>query len=533
MIQNNPETTLYDVVIIGSGLAGLASAVRLGEESRKLRVGVLSAGSGASASISGLNAVATPKPYGDSNQQYIRDMLQIGEHLGSIGMVEQMCCVVSRCVEWLEHRGVEFARRDGKLLQRHASGCTFPRTLYHSGGLLGPHMMQKLRSRLLDSGVDLIDQTVCTSLLTDGGSVRGIVATGPSDANRMLLAPVVVAAWGGVGRLFPESTYPKDVDGRTLAMAFDCGARLIDLEFVEYEPTVIIWPPEASGELLPTALFGDGAHLLNRDYERFILGVRSQGETGCPKTVMNRAIWQEISDGRGSEHGGVYGDLRHVPRSTVAAYPWFYERIVNSGLDPSKDLLELRPMAHGHLGGMEVDPGYQSLVDGLYAVGEAVGGIHGACRLAGNATTQALVSGILGAESILGRTIVSKSPSVPKLPHIKRNAEAAQSLLPEVKSILEKISGPTRDADTLETCIEELSTLLNSPKTSEDEPARQSALSALLIAQSSLLRTESRGHHYRTDYPLLDQSWQASIELYRGADGAVQWKRIDSAAGRP
>ena len=528
MIQKNPEATRYDIVIIGSGLAGLASAVRLGEESRKLRIGVVSTGTGASASISGLNAVAAANPYGDSNQQHIEDMLQVGEHLGSAGMVEEMCRAVSRCVEWLEDRGVEFAREHGKLLQRHASGCTFPRTLYHGGGLLGPHIMQKLRARLADSGVDLLDKTVCTSLLTDEGSVKGIAVEGPPGVRRMLLAPVVVAAWGGVGRLFPESTYPEDVDGRTLAMAYDCGARLIDLEFVEYEPTVIVWPPKARGELLPTAIFGDGAYLLNRNHERFILGVRSQGEAGCPKTVMNRAIWQEISDGRGSEHGGVYGDLRHVPLSTVAAYPWFYERIVKSDLDPSKELLEIKPMAHGHLGGIEVDAGYQSLVDGFYAVGEAMGGIHGACRLAGNATTQALVSGILGAESILGRTATSKSPSVPvpQLPPIRRNAEAAQRLLSEIRSILKKISGPSRDADALETCIEELGALLNSPKISNDEPTRQSALSALLIARSSLLRTESRGHHYRSDFPFLDPGWQASIELYRGEDGTAQWSKV-------
>ena len=531
MIQSNPETTLYDVVIIGGGLAALASAVRLGEESRKLRIGVVSAGSGASAYISGLNAVATPNPYGDSNQQYIQDMLQIGEYLGSVGMVEEMCLAVSRCLKWLEDQGVEFARQDGKLLQRHASGSTFPRTLYHSGGLLGAHIIQKLQAHLVDSGVDLLDETLCTSLLTDEGRARGMVAEGPPGVNRILLAPVVVAAWGGVGRLFPESTYPEDVDGRTLAMAYDCGARLIDLEFVEYEPTVIVWPPKARGKLLPTALFGDGAYLLNRDHERFILGVRSQREAGCPKTVMNRAIWQEISDGRGSEHGGVYASLRHVPLSTVAAYPWFYERIVKSDLDPSKDLLEVKPMPHGHLGGIEVDPSYQSFIDGLYAVGEAMGGIHGACRLAGNATTQALVSGILGAESILGRAATSKSPSVSQLPPFKRNEEAAQSLLPEIRSILKKISGPTRDAGSLETCIEELRELLNSPNTSEDEPTRQSALSALLITQSSMLRTESRGHHYRTDFPFLDQSWQASIELYRGEDGTVRWNRVERSTG--
>ncbi len=125
---------------------------------------------------------------------------------------------------------------------------------------------------------------------------------------------------------------------------------------------------------------------------------------------------------------------------------------------------------------------------------------------------------------------------VPQLPPIKRNAEAAQRLLPEIRSILKKISGPSRagpsrDADALETCIEELGALLNSPKISEDDPTRQSALSALLIARSSLLRTESRGHHYRSDFPFLDPGWQASIELYRGEDGTAQWNRIERSAG--
>jgi aspartate oxidase len=521
------EILEFDAVVVGGGLAGLSAAVRLLTARKELRVAIVFQGTGASACISGLNAVIFSPHNADSMEQYAQDTMETGFHIGDPGLVSTMCREAARGVKFLQECGIEFACRDsGGLARRHASGSTYPRTLHQSGGLLGRQIIKKMLDLSRQNGATLIERTSCHQVLVNEGSTAGVVTEKADGSYQVLRAPIVVVAWGGAGTLFPETTYPADVDGRGLAIAFECGARLVDLEFIEFEPTVMVWPPAAKGELFLTALLGEGAHLRNLRGERFLLRDRPQGEAGCPKTILNRAIWRELSEGRGTEHHAIYADLRHLPLRTVQAFSWFYERLQAAGLDPQRDLLEVAPVPHSHSGGIAVNSSYQTDITGLYAVGEAMGGIHGACRMAGNSATQALVSGLLSAEAILNPGTVRK-PSLPtSVQPVFKDERIRKRLLPEVKASLARALGPVRNADTLKKGMEDLTRLHECRQVAQDDFTRQTILSGLLLIQASLFRLESRGAHFRSDYPLMSDEWLARIEVKREADGVMNCRKV-------
>lgn len=511
----------YKAIIVGSGLAGLSTAARLVETGEKA-LAIVASGYGGTPYIAALNAVMTPNIWGDTPQQHALDMLQAGYDLNDRILVEEMCDAAPRCIEFLQRWGINFAvEQNGQLSRRHTSGSRYPRSLCQKTDILGRQLFTVLREALKRQGVTFYNEANCVQVLVEDQVTQGIRIVDRGGTNlRNLYAPVVVAAWGGAGHLFPESTYPGDIDGRGIAMAYEAGAGLIDLEFVEFEPMVCIWPLAAKGEPCPTAMLGEGAYLLNSEQERFLLKIRSQGEAGAPKTLINRAIWQELAAGKGSPHGGVYVDLRHIPVDVLKGYPWFYNRVSKAGVDLSTDLLEVGPMAHSHCGGMKVTSNYQTSVNGLFAVGEAMGGIHGACRLAGNAATQALVSGVLGAEGILKGEFRMGSFQERK-PQYSSDPEVRTQITPHVRQVVGEALGPERNQTGLEKGKDKLCEILASSEVKRDTLARQTALSALLMMESALLRCESRGSHFRKDYPETMKSWQSSLELTRGVDGEI------------
>jgi aspartate oxidase len=410
------------------------------------------------------------------------------------------------------------------LLRRHASGSTYPRTLHQKSGLLGNQITTTLLDIVSRKGAVIARGSTCRHLLVNQAKIAGLLVEDKDGVYQVIEAPVVVVAWGGVGNLFPESTNPSDVDGSGLAIAFESGASLVDLEFIEFEPTVMIWPPKVKGELFLTALFGEGAYLRNGQEERFLLRLRPQGEAGCPKTVLNKAIWHEIAEGRGTNHHGVYADLRHIPPEKIRPFSWFYHRLNSAGLDPGKDLLEVAPSPHSHSGGIAVNTSsYETDIAGLYAIGEAAGGIHGACRMAGNSATQALVSALLCGDDILNS--VHSAPSLPVgTPQPRKNERIRRELLPKIGEIIGHSLGPIRCAETLQKGFDNLISLY--PKSTDDEFTRHRILCGLLLVQASFFRRESRGNHFRSDYPQLDEYWNTTVKVKRGVNGEIECQRI-------
>lgn len=506
----------HDVLIVGAGLAGLIAACYLQENEAK-NIAILTSGFGGTPYVAAFNAVVEGSPTGDTADWYCEDMLAAGYDLGDRELVRTLGGYTWDCIKLLERWGVRFAPGDkaGYHL-RHVSGSRCPRSLCRKDMLVGEHITNTLVPALKNKGVVFYEETACVELLVKDGQIAGVSALKQGESQPSAIAAgVVLAAWGGIGHLYRESTYPGDIDGRTLAMGYDAGARLIDLEFVEFEPMVCLDPPEAVGEPCPTAMLGEGGYLLNSKGERFLLNVRPQGEAGAPKSVINQAILAEVKAGRGSPKGGVWVDLRHIPKEVLQSYPWFYDRLIKAGVDPNESLVEVGPVAHSHSGGLAIDQTGMTNIGGLFAAGEAAGGMHGACRMAGNAATQAAVSGYAAAKGIAAYR--PKSAGDLPQPQEYRVDEALQKQnASQIKDLVTRYVNRERDAEGLQKAQAQLRELYES--SAGDTMTQQLALSGLLLANSALLREESRGTHLRTDFPQKRDECRFSIAVQKGEE---------------
>lgn len=489
----------YNIIIIGLGLGALTAAARLTELGVK-NIGIYAIGHGATQYIAAINFVLPGNPYGDTWQQYCEDMLHTGYDVGNRKLVEEMARNTLSGYKLLKRWGVSFANNtDGSTKLRHVSGHTYPRSLCCTTELIGQVIINEIIPRLERAGVEIHTGCECVRLLVRGKQVHGITIWKADLILENVYSSVIIAAWGGIGHLFGQSTYPGDIKGNTLAIAAEAGADFVDLEFYDFEPLVVLSPVGAVGEPCPTAMLGEGAYLRNADSERFMLGVYPQGEAGLPKTLINKQVWKQVASGKGSEHGGVWVDLRHINREVLKAYPWFYNRLMENGVDPCEQLVEVGPMPHSRLGGFKVGEDYQSSVWGLYAVGEACGGIHGAGRCAGNAASQATLSGLLCAEAITKtprNTVTEEFPVI----YSKDTAVFAQ-YVPEAKALGARVLGIYRNGKDLEAAQSFLEVQCAKEELQKDEEAYQILLSILLMVRAASARKESRGTHMRLDYP--------------------------------
>lgn len=507
------DYTHHKVVIAGMGLAALASAARMYELGIR-DIAIYTKGYGGSPVIAAINFVLPDNPYGDTIEKYAEDMFNAGYRIANRKLVNEMAENTMNGYDLLTRWGIEFAKNpDGTTKLRHVSGHTFPRSLCSTKELIGVEIVDKLIASLKEKGVKFYEGYECVKVLSDKNKVYGITVKDKNGNLENVYSEIVIAAWGGVGNLFGSSTYPMDIKGNTLSIAKEAGADLIDVEFLEYEPMVVAYPPGAVGEPCPTAMLGEGAHLLNSKGERFLLKVRPQGEAGSPKTLLNKQIWKEVNLGNGTEHGGVYVDLRHIDREVLKAYPWFFDRLMENGVDLNEQLLEVSPMAHSFSGGIKVDSNYESTVKGLYAIGEACGGIHGACRCAGNAASQAVLSGLLCgqvvAEAAANKTEEKKEFSI----EYNTDKEIYNKYVPQIKEIAVKALGIYRDGKLLEDAKKIIADILEKDELAKDTETLQIAESIYFMLKAASERKESRGTHMRLDYPEESKEFEKEITI--------------------
>lgn len=536
-----PETTAADVLVIGGGLAGHQAAVAAAKAGRRTVLAHLARG--ASPHVIGANVPlghADPADGpGDGADAYAEDMVAGGCGLNDRRLVEALARRSVGVFHGLAALGVPFAKADGRYLQRHLSGNRHPRSVYVAEGT-GRVILDHLARHARDLGVEALAGWRAVALLRDRDGVAGALLYRKAGQRLLFVrAGAVMLAAGGIGRLYDDSTYPADVAAGSYALAYDAGAGLIDMEFVQFEPTVTVHPEGCRGMEMPTAMLGDGAHLLNALGERFMFRHNPEhGEKRIEKARMALAIQEEVDAGRGFPDGTVAMDTTRVPADRLDTYVSHCRRLRQAGLDPAREMPRVRPAAHSQMGGIRIDADGFAGVPGLHAAGEATGGVHGASRLAGNGGGETIVFGAIAGEAAARAAPAGAARDWPAmerravdlLASIPQGSAPADRVKTDLRRAMSRHVGLYRDAAGLAAALAAIDDADRQiadglgPDTLDARisalEARHMALAARLIAAAALARTESRGAHQRRDHPARDDGrWLCHLEFRQGADG--------------
>lgn len=554
-------TARADAVVVGSGIAGLTAALEL--RTRVPRVllvtkGVLASGSTLWAQ-GGIAAALDPT---DSPSAHLTDTLVAGAGVCDPRAVEVLVTEGPARVRELVAGGAVFDRAaDGEIALTREGGHHADRIAHAGGDATGAEISRALVAQLdavrADPGIEVIEHALVLDLLTgprgpggEPGAVCGVtlhvIGEGTRDGVGAALAPAVVLATGGIGQVFRSSTNPVQATGDGIAAALRAGARLGDLEFVQFHPTVLWLGSGVRGQLtlVSEAVRGEGAYLLDTDGVRFMPAVHPMAEL-APRDVVAHAIVTQMTR-TGSEH--VLLDARHLGADFLRRrFPTIHDRLLEHGIDLTTDLVPVAPAQHYHSGGIVTDLVGRSSLTGLYAAGEvACTGVHGANRLASNSLLEGLVFAHRAARDIAER--VGAGELVPEEPEQRpgRAALVAGASRSRIQRFASSGPGVLRSGDGLRATAEGLagvrtdahvvshgsSGVVADPQTAEWETTNVHQVATVLTA-TALEREESRGGHARTDFPVPDDAWRLRIEAYLDVDGRLVTERVPLAGDLP
>src|SRR5215216_4315406 len=393
------EVREHDVLIVGAGGAGLRAAIAAAE--RGLSVGVVSKsllGKAHTVMAEGGVAAAVGNVDPDDGwRTHFMDTMKSGKFLNNWRMVEIFAKEAPDRVIELEQWGSLFNRtNEGKISQRAFGGHTY-RRLCHVGDRTGLEMIRTLQEKVLAIDAKVYMETTITKLLKSGDRVVGAVGY-TRDLGKFIhfKAKVVVMATGGWGRIYKVTSNSWEGNGDGAILAYEAGAELVDMEMVQFHPTGMVWPPGVRGILVTEGVRGEGGVLRNSEGERYMEKYDPQKMELSTRDVVARANYTEVTEGRGSEHGGVYLDITHLGYDGIMKkLPTMHEQFLKlADIDIAKDPMEVFPTVHYTMGGIKVDPETcVTNVPGLFAAGECGGGLHGANRLGGNSLSDLLVFG--------------------------------------------------------------------------------------------------------------------------------------------
>ncbi len=423
------STISYDLIIVGSGLAGLRAAIQAAKRNYKIRIGVISKvqvmRSHSVSAEGGTAAVLFPED-GDSIESHIYDTVKGSDFLADQDAVERLCKEMPNEIYQLEHWGMPWSRReDGKIGQRAFGGYSFPRASYASDKV-GFFEMQTLYDTCQKfDNIEFLNEWFVTSILQNGQKFVGITAIELSNGDfHVIKGKALIIATGGAGRIYSFSTYGHSSTPDGLDMAYRAGLALKDMEFVQFHPTGIM----PSGILITEGARGEGAYLINKDGERFMKKYASKLMELAPRDIVSRSIMTEIKEGRGFKHETgadcMKLDLRHVGDEVIKQKLGGIREISLkfSGVDPAKDLLDIRPVCHYMMGGIHTDINGASELQGVWAAGEAACvSIHGSNRLGANSTSECIVWGKITANEAVN--YMEREPSVESIPSDLVDAE--------------------------------------------------------------------------------------------------------------
>jgi len=582
------QTVVHDVLVIGAGGAGLRAAIEAA--SRGVKVGVVCKSLLGKAHTvmaeGGMAAAMANVDDRDSWRVHFADTMRGGQYLNNWRMAELHAKEAPERVKELEKWGALFDRtKDGRILQRNFGGHRYPR-LAHVGDRTGLEMIRTLQDHGIHEGLDVHMEYTVVTLLHDGERIAGALAYDRERGRfKVFRAKAVVLATGGIGRAFSISSNSWEYTGDGHALAYLAGAALQDMEFVQFHPTGMIWPPSVRGILVTEGVRGEGGVLRNREGKRFMFdhipdnyksstadneeeGWRyTQGDKDSrrPPELLTRdhvarMIVREVKEGRGSPHGGVYLDIswikeklpnaaEHIKKKLPSMYHQF-KQLAN--IDITKEPMEIGPTTHYVMGGIRVDGDTQmSTVPGLFACGECAAGLHGANRLGGNSLSDLLVFGKRAGEYAaefartngdvtLDEGEIDAGVQYALAPFDRgTGAEGPYQVQDALQTMMQNLVGIVRSQHEMEQALQDLNTLkqraeqVGVPGNREYNPGWHTALDlrhllivSEAIALSALARKESRGGHFRDDYPEKDPAFATFNHVVRrGANGEMELSR--------
>ena len=546
------ETHEHDVLIIGAGGAGLRAAIEA--LAQGARVGVVCKSLLGKAHTvmaeGGIAAAMANVDPADDWRTHFRDTMRGGKFLNNWRMAQIHAQEAPERVRELEQWGALFDRTgDGEILQRAFGGHTFKR-LCHVGDRTGLEMIRTLQDRGVHLGIDVYMECAITRLLKDGDRVVGAFGYWRETGRFVVFkAKSVVIATGGIGKAWSITSNSWEYTGDGMALAYDAGAELMDMEFVQFHPTGMVWPPGVQGILVTEAVRGEGGVLRNKDGERFMERYDPEKMELSTRDVVARAIYTEAKEGRGTEHGGAYLDISHKPADYVKKkLPSMYHQFRElADVDITQGPMEVGPTCHYMMGGIRVEAETaQATVTGLFAAGEAAAGLHGANRLGGNSLSDLLVfgrrAGVAAADHAkqagavaIDEQQIEEAEHEMLAPFERSSGDSPYDIHRDLQETMQNYVGIFRNEDDLKKGISEIQKLKQRAAVTRVEGSRlfnpgwhlaRDLKSMLMVSEavalSALERKESRGAHSRIDYTNYDDQWGKQNNIVTSDGGKMK-----------